>query len=394
MNKRKLSSESDDSDLVKLCSFLLPEVQRIVNDRRVSEKSPITPLLEDILRHDGIIPVLREFSKAIQYPSTRKAHSSEVPNTECSRALVSTFNKGIQKDGKIVRDCLRTKPANNSSHYPAIQAASSLPSKYIGFAVIPPPTPINYVLNTSKKPVPSTLEISQMPPLKDRRIYFLKRHETSDVPYLAQTEFPEFITVGEEKFFQMCPFAGFAFDVKRIGMFSDLDDKAIYDPESTRNKKRCIGKAKIVYLANLIDSTYFHEIRGSQSPYAIRILCGWSIEKIWRNTRTWVLFVDGKSFEERISSEAELDEVCMLGSFLGANTEGTALLRKRYRNHRLKEYHSDSTKTGNSLVNKRALESGISSVDEAHSKRLRGNDYVADEAQNVTSDLGWRHRDD
>lgn len=50
--------------------------------------------------------------------------------------------------------------------------------------------------------------------------------------------------------------------------------------------------------------------------------------------------------------------------------------------------------TGNSLVNKRALQSGISPVDEAQSKRLRGNDYVADEAQNVTSDLGWRHRDD
>ncbi|TGO44907.1 hypothetical protein BCON_0445g00010 [Botryotinia convoluta] len=190
-------------------------------------------------------------------------------------------------------------------------------------------------------------DISQMPPLKDRRIYFLERHETLDVPYLTQTELPEFITVGEEKFFQICPFAGFAINVKRIGMFSDPDDNAIYDPEYTRNKKRCISKAKIICLANLIDSTYFHEIRGSQSPYVIRILCGWGIEKIWLNTRTWVLFVDEKSFKERISSEAELDEVCMLGSFLGANTEGTALPRKRHRNHRLKEYHSYSTKTGN-----------------------------------------------
>ncbi|KAF5874686.1 uncharacterized protein Bfra_004701 [Botrytis fragariae] len=233
-----------------------------------------------------------------------------------------------------------------------------------------------------------------MPPLKDRRIYFLKRHETLDVPYLAQTEFPEFITVGEERFFQMCPFAGFAFNGKRIGMLSDPDDKAIYDPEYTRNKKRCIGKAKIIYLATLIDSTYFHAIRGSQSPYVIRILCGWSIEKIWLNTRTWVLLVDGKSFEERISSEAELDEVCMLGSFFGANIEGIALLWKRYRNHRLKEYHSHSIETGDSLVNKRALRSGLSPVDEAQSKRIRENDYVADEVQNVISDLGWRHRDD
>ncbi|THV44576.1 hypothetical protein BGAL_0615g00050 [Botrytis galanthina] len=394
MNKRELSSESDDSDLVKLCSFLLPEVQRIVNDRRVSENSPIRPLLEEILRHDGILPVLREFSQAIQYPSVRRTHLSGKLNTEFSRTLVSFFNKSIEDDGKTVRDYLRNKPANNSSHYPVIRSASRPPSKYIGAAVVPPSRPIKSALSISKKPIPSLLETSQMPPLKDRRIYFLKRHETSDVPYLAQTEFPEFITAGEEKFFQMCPFAGFAFDVKRIGMFSDPDDKAIYDPESTRIKKRCIGKAKIVYLANLIDSTYFHEIRGSQSPHVIRILCGWSIEKIWLNTRTWVLFVDGKSFEERISSEAELDEVCMLGSFLGANTEGTALLRKRYRNHRSKEYNGNSTKTGNSLVNKRALQSGISPVDEAQSKRLRGNDYVADEAQNVTSDLGWRHRDD
>ncbi|TGO82131.1 hypothetical protein BPOR_0913g00030 [Botrytis porri] len=346
MNKRKLSSKSDDSDLVNLCSFLLPEVQKIVNDRRVSENSPIRPLLEDILRHDGIIPVPREFSQATQYPSVRRLHPCGLPNTEFSKASVSSLNKSIAEDGKTVRDYLRNKPANNSSRYPVNQTVSRLPSKYIGAAVIPPPRPIKPVLNTSKKPIPSTSDIPQMPPLKDRRIYFLKRHETSDVPYLAQTEFPEFVTVGEEKFFQMCPFAGFAFNVKRIGMFSDPDDKAIYDPEYTQNKKRCIGKAKIIYLTNLIDSTYFHKIRGSQSPYVIRILCGWSIEKIWLNTRTWVLFVDGKSFEERISSEAELDEVCMLGSFLGANTEETAFLRKRYRNHRLKERHSHSIETG------------------------------------------------
>ncbi|TGO43591.1 hypothetical protein BOTNAR_1825g00010 [Botryotinia narcissicola] len=382
MNKRGLSSGSNDSDLVKLCSFLLPEVQRIVNDRWVSENSPIRPLLEDILRHDGIIPVLREFPQAIQYPSVRRTHPSGESSTEFSRSLVPTFNESIEDDEKTVRDYLGNKPANNGSHYPVIRTASRPPSKYIGATVIPPSRPIESDLDTSKKPIPSTSDISQIPPLKDRRIYFLKRHETSDVPYLAQTEFPEFVTVGEEKFFQMCPFAGFAFDVKRIGMFSDPDDKAIFDPESTRNKKRCIGKAKIVYLAKLIDSTYFREIRGSPSPYVIRILCGWSTEKIWLNTRTWVLFVDGKSFEGWISSEAELDEVCMLGSSLGANTEGTAILRKRYRNHRSKEYKINSTT------------SGVSPMDEAQSKRLRGNDYVADEVQNVTSDLGWRHRDD
>ncbi|KAF7956481.1 hypothetical protein EAE96_003820 [Botrytis aclada] len=394
MNERKLSSEPGDSDLVMLCSFLLPEIQEGVKNRRVSENSPIRPLLEDILRNEGILPVLREFSQATKYPSVRKTHPSRAPNTEFSKAAVSPFNKSIEKDGKIVRDYLQNKPANNSSHYPATQTTSSLPYKYFAPAVVPPPRPSRSVLNTPKKPIPSTSDISQMPRLKDRRIYFLKRHETSDVPYLAQTEFPDFITVGEEKFFQMCPFAGFAFNVKRIGMFSDPDDKAIYDPEFTRSKKKCIGKAKIIYLANLIDSTYFHEIRGSQSPYVIRILCAWSIEKIWLITRTWVLFVDGKSFEERISSEAELDEVCMLGNFLGANTEVTGLLRKRYRNHKLKELHDNSAKTGNCLENKRALQSDTSSVDEASSKKSRGNDYVANDVQNVTSDLGWRHRDD
>ncbi|TGO44908.1 hypothetical protein BCON_0445g00020 [Botryotinia convoluta] len=156
MNKRKLSSESDDSDLVKLCSFLLPEVQKIVNDRRVSENSPIRPLLEDILRHDGIIPVLREFSQAAQYPSVRRAHPSGVPDTEFSRTLVSTSNKSTEEDGKTVRDYLRNKPANNRSHYPVIQAASRLPSKYTGAAVVPPPRSIKSVLNTSKRPISST----------------------------------------------------------------------------------------------------------------------------------------------------------------------------------------------------------------------------------------------
>lgn len=157
MNKRELSSESDDSDLVNLCSFLLPEVQRIVNDRRVSENSPIRPLLEEILRHDGILPVLREFSQAIQYPSVRRTHLSGKSNTEFSRTLVSFFNKSIQDDGKTVRDYLGNKPANNSSRYPVIRSASRPPSKYIGAAVVPPSRPIKSVLSISKKPIPSLL---------------------------------------------------------------------------------------------------------------------------------------------------------------------------------------------------------------------------------------------
>ncbi|KAK8907488.1 hypothetical protein QC760_004741 [Botrytis cinerea] len=395
MAMRNLSLEPNDSDFVGLCSVLLPEIQKIVKDRRVSEDSPVRPFLEDILRHDGTLPVLRELTKVTKYPSVRRAHPDRIPSTNLSRALVSTFNKSIEKDEITAQDYVRNKRLNNKNHYPAIQTTNRLSSSYVGATiVVPPPRPIQSVPKTSKKPIPSISEILQMPPLKDRRVYFLKRHETSDVPYLAQTEFPEFITVGEEKFFQMCPFAGFAFDVKRIGIFSDPDDKAIYDPESTRNRKSCIGKAKIIYLANLIDSTYFREIRGSQSSYLTRILCGWSIEKIWLNTRTWVLFVDGKSFEERISSAAELDEVCMLGNFLGANKEATGLLRKWYRNHKLKDHHGNSSITGNSLANKRALQSDILPVEEEQSKRHRGNDYVADDVQNVTSDLGWRHRDD
>ncbi|TEY49392.1 hypothetical protein BOTCAL_0287g00170 [Botryotinia calthae] len=393
MAMRRLSLEPGDSDFVSLCSVLLPEIQKIVKDRRVLENSPVRPLLEDLLRHDGILPVLRELTKATKYPSVRRAHPSGIPNTKLSRALISTFNKSIEQDEITVQDYVRNKPVSNRNHYPAIQTANRLSSSYVGATVVPPPRPIQSVPKTSRNPIPSTSEILQMPPLKDRRIYFLKTHETSDVPYLAQIDFPEFITVGEEKFFQMCPFAGFAFDVKRTGMFSDPYDNAIYDPESTRNRKRCIGKAKIIYLANLIDSTYFREIRGSQSSYVIRILCGWNIEKIWLNTRTWVLFVNGKSFEERISSVAELDEVCMLGNFLGANTEGTGLLRKWYHNHKLKEHHGNSSITGNSLANKRALQSDILPVEEEQSKRHRGNDYVADDVQNVTSDLGWRHRD-
>ncbi|TGO31533.1 hypothetical protein BHYA_0551g00010 [Botrytis hyacinthi] len=158
MNKRELSSESDDSDLVNLCSFLLPDVQRIVNDRRVSESSPIRPLLEDILRLDGIIPVLRKFSQAIQYPSVRRIHPSGESNTEFPRTLVSTFNNSIEDDGKTVRDYLRNKPANNSSHYPVIRQAGRPSSKYIGAAVVPPSRPIKPVLNTSKKPIPSTFQ--------------------------------------------------------------------------------------------------------------------------------------------------------------------------------------------------------------------------------------------
>lgn len=156
MAMRNLSLEPNDSDFVGLCSVLLPEIQKIVKDRRVSEDSPVRPFLEDILRHDGTLPVLRELTKVTKYPSVRRAHPDRIPSTNLSRALVSTFNKSIEKDEITAQDYVRNKRLNNKNHYPAIQTTNRLSSSYVGATiVVPPPRPIQSVPKTSKKPIPS-----------------------------------------------------------------------------------------------------------------------------------------------------------------------------------------------------------------------------------------------
>lgn len=156
MAMRNLSLEPDESDFVDLCSVLLPEIQKIVKDRRVSENSPVRPFLEDILRHDGTLPVLRELTKVTKYPSIRRAHPSEIPSTKLSRALVSTFNKSIEQDETTVQDYVRNKPANNRNYYPAIQTTNRHSSSYPATTGLPPPRPIHPVPKTSRKPIPST----------------------------------------------------------------------------------------------------------------------------------------------------------------------------------------------------------------------------------------------
>lgn len=93
----------------------------------------------------------------------------------------------------------------------------------------------------------------------------LKHHETSDLPYVVQGDaFPQKIWANEDILMKGCQVIRMAYTTKCLGNSEDPDDDAIYDPNTTRMEaKKCLREAKMVYLPNLIASSY----RSIEKPY-------------------------------------------------------------------------------------------------------------------------------
>ncbi|ESZ90620.1 hypothetical protein SBOR_8993 [Sclerotinia borealis F-4128] len=394
MDRKRFVSESDDSDIIKLCSVLLPEIERIVKDRRVPEGSQIRILTRDLLQSDGTISVLRELTQATRFPLDRKTHPKGVASTEVSKALVSLFNQNVQEGNTMVRDVQCYRSTTRGNRHPTDGNAHRRNPKNVGATTFR-----RSVTSSASKVVPVKPSFPPILPPPDRRVYFLQGHEKSDMPYLAQSDFPPWVTVCEERLFYICPLIRFAFEAKRIGRLSDPEDRALYDPETTSKRKRCIAQSKIVYLSEFIASSYLRTEDYACYKYNLQILDGWTGEKLWLHTMTWVLFVDDRHYIERIASESALDELCMLGNFLGASKPVTAGLRNSYRVYNVRSKckglagSSDQPDTATSLANKASSQSYLSPADEPARKRIRDNWYVADDVQNDIRDLGWRLRD-
>ncbi|KAJ8064043.1 hypothetical protein OCU04_007884 [Sclerotinia nivalis] len=377
----------DDDDIFNLCVMLLPEIQRIVKTGKVPRESTIRQALRGMLRGDGVVPVIRSFATKDYLISYRGAHPESVKANKLTRAVVNLYNEDVQK-----RDIMNFRKPS----FPQPPKSTSGEAQSSGKVTTPNEPSLNH--SNSVKPAPSGTSIAgaapreeflytsskKIPielPLNERRVYFMKHHETSDIPYLAQNNFPERIVVSEIVVMKECPFVRSAFDSKDTGKFVDSDDTAIYDPAKTANRKRCLRQAKIIYLADLIDSSFGRASKHYDS------LSDWQADKLWKNTKSWVMFLRRDDFSENISCNIELDELCIFGTFLGAKNNAIAALRERYKAHK-----------NRAMAEKLHPRPAMLPAEEPQRKKVsperktRQNDYAANEAQNDMLGIGWTYR--
>lgn len=122
--------------------------------------------------------------------------------------------------------------------------------------------------------------------LSPGRVVLLKHHETSDLPYVVQGDaFPQKIWANEDILMKGCPFIRTAYTTKCLGNFEDSDDDAIYDPNTTRMEaKKCLREAKMVYLPNLIASSYRSIEKPYHFPGDLSVVESWHNDKLWKDT--------------------------------------------------------------------------------------------------------------
>ncbi|QSZ29841.1 hypothetical protein DSL72_004359 [Monilinia vaccinii-corymbosi] len=334
-------NKPDDRDVIRLCALLLPEMQRIVKSRTVPKDTIVHQALRGILCDPGMVPVLRSLNAQDDV-----VHPEGVRPTKLTKAIVDLYQDDLQRGEAIV---------------------------------LPKPS------DEPQFPLRSDRIIRRLE-LSERRVFFMSSHEASDEPYMGQKNFPPCIFVDERVLMGACPFVRSAFTEKYLGNFEDANDIAIYDPDTTACRKRCVAQAKMVYLADLLASSYGRTAGDPQED--LPTIDGWSPGKLWKNTKSWVRFLRQDTFtEEDISSPEELDELCMFATFLGAKAAAITALRRKYEVDKaraiLERAHPRPEISAPAAPRLRR---------DSPERRRRG-DYEANEWENDTSDLGWRRRD-
>lgn len=205
-----------------------------------------------------------------------------------------------------------------------------------------------------------------------------------------QDNFPDHIRIPEDVLLKACPFIRSAFGAKDIGRFSDPDDTCLYDPAYTSNRKRCIRQTKLVYIADLISSSYGHTAQHYHSLSDLKRIDSWPKGKLWKHTKSWVMFLRNNDFSERISSNDELDELCMIAAFFGAKNNATTALRNVYQAQKERltkeKAHPRPALLPQIEPDKKKL---------SPERVVRQNEYVTNEPWNDMVDTtGWRSRDD
>ncbi|KAM0313856.1 hypothetical protein ACHAO8_005102 [Botrytis cinerea] len=347
----------DDGDVYKICVMFLPQMQRIVETGMVPCDGIIQQTLRGFLCGHGIVPVIRELASKDDSEPGERAHPKGTGSSKLTSALVKLFNENaLLGEGVDFCHSLRDPEKEKAMRIEFIPGGS----------------------------VPVQL------PLKERDVLFIESHETDDRPYLIQDNFPDYIRISEDVLLKACPFIHSAFSAKDIGKFADPDDTCLYDPAYTSNRKRCIRQAKLVYIADLIASSYGRTAQDYHSLSDSKKIDSWPKEKLWKHTKSWVMFLRNNDFSERISSNHELDELCMLAAFFGAKNNATTALRNVYQAQK-ERLIREKTHPRPVLLPK----------EEPERKRLspervaRQSDYAPSEICNeMLGTTGWRSRDD
>ncbi|THV46049.1 hypothetical protein BGAL_0422g00070 [Botrytis galanthina] len=348
----------DHGDVYRICVMFLPQMQRIVETGIVPCDGIVQQTLRGFLCGHGIVPVLRELASKDDSEPGERPHPKATGCTKLTTALVELFNENaLLGEGMDFCHSLRDPEKEKAMRIEFIPGSSNVPVQL---------------------------------PLKERDVFFMESHETDDRPYLMQDNFPDHIRIPEDVLLKACPFIRSAFGAKDIGRFSDPDDTCLYDPAYTSNRKRCIRQTKLVYIADLISSSYGHTAQHYHSLSDLKRIDSWPKEKLWKHTKSWIMFLRNNDFSERISSNDELDELCMLAAFFGAKNNATTALRNVYQ-------AQEERLTKEKAHPRPALLPQI----EPDKKKLspervvRQNEYVTNEPWNdMVGTTGWRSRDD
>ncbi|TGO83882.1 hypothetical protein BPOR_0579g00010 [Botrytis porri] len=347
----------EDGDVYKICLMFLPQMQRIVETGIVPCDGIVQQTLHGFLCGHGIVPVLRELASKDNSKPGKRPHPKNTGSTKLTTALVELFNENALL-GEGIDFC-------HSLRDPEKEKAMR----------------IEFIPGSN---VPVQL------PLKERDVFFMESHETDDRPYLTQNHFPDRIRIPEDVLLKACPFIRSAFGAKDIGKFTDPNDACLYDPAYTSNRKRCIRQTKLVYITDLIASSYGRTAQHYHSLGDLKQIDSWPREKLWKHTKSWVMFLRKNDFSERISSNDELNELCMLAAFLGAKNNATTALRNVYQAQK-ERLIREKTHPRPALLPQVKPERKKLSPE----RDVRQSDYVTNEPCNdMVGTTGWRSRDD
>ncbi|KAF7920488.1 hypothetical protein EAE99_008102 [Botrytis elliptica] len=371
----KSDNKPNDDEVLGLCKILLPEIQEVIKKGVVPHDSILHSVFRNTLCTAGVVPVIRSLTAKDNPASAEMTHPEGVTVNKLTTAVVDLFNENIVRKSVI-------------NHVPEPLSHSSEPSDDKGrsLAMIESQKHmrLEFLVTSANRKVPVEL------PLNERIVFIMKEHETSDEPYLTQSDFPEYISISEEVLMRACPFIRAAFSYKDMGKFDDPGDICIYDPAFTAHRKRCVAQRKLVYLSDLVHSSFRGTAKHLHSVYDLKKIDKWTADTFWKHTKSWILFLRGNDFSENISSTAEMDEVCMLAAFLGAKNNATTALRNTYQHQKDRATREKLHPRPQTLLK-----------DEPGRKRspperaVRKSDYVANDTSNeMLGNTGWRSRDD
>ncbi|TGO47280.1 hypothetical protein BCON_0285g00040 [Botryotinia convoluta] len=179
--KNKSDNKPNDEDVLGLCKILLPELQEIIKKGVVPHDSILHSVLRNTLCTVGVVPVIRSLTAQDNPESAEMAHPKGITVTKLTTAVVDLFNENI------VRRSVINQLPESSSH-----SSEPIDDKGRTLAMIESQKHMRLEFLVTSTKVPVEL------PLNERMVFIMKEHETSDEPYLAQSDFPEYISISEE----------------------------------------------------------------------------------------------------------------------------------------------------------------------------------------------------